>query len=173
MMQKNNKQKGFTLVELLVVVLVIGILAAVAWPAYQTAVAKSQFAELITLATAINKERQVFSMANGSMPTFEVMGFSMPGCSIGGTYKKDLTCSSKKTVCHIDIGYVSCIRNEELGYVLFGEGNFSYDVQGYSRQCYAKGNIPNRVCRSLGGKLQGFGNGYSIYDLGGHKTTSS
>ena len=166
----NQKKFGFTLLELLIVVLVAGILAAVALPIYQVAVEKARFSELISLATAIDKQRQLFALSGADMPTFERIDFSVPGCEVGGTYLKDLICSDKKIICHIDLGYVSCIRNEEIGYVLLGKGNSSYEVQGYTKQCYAKGAFFGKVCRSLGGKIQGSGSlGYDIYDLAGHK----
>jgi len=51
MQVQSKKQQGFTLIELMIVVAIIGILAAVALPAYQTYTQRARFAEVILATT--------------------------------------------------------------------------------------------------------------------------
>ena len=65
-----NKQfkKGFTLIEMLVVVLIIGILAGIALPQYTLAVEKARSAEVLMNLATIKREIQFYITANG-LPT--------------------------------------------------------------------------------------------------------
>lgn len=51
-----NAQKGFTLIELMIVVAIIGILAAIAIPAYQDYTARSQLSEGVSLAAGLKTQ---------------------------------------------------------------------------------------------------------------------
>lgn len=60
--------KGFTLIELMIVVSIIGILTAIALPAYQSYTVRSQIAEAMTLVNEIKPEITGYYKAKGGFP---------------------------------------------------------------------------------------------------------
>ena len=58
--------KGFTLIEMLVVVLIIGILASVALPQYKKSVEKARMAEAVVIVHKIAEMHQLYYMINGT-----------------------------------------------------------------------------------------------------------
>ena len=66
---KRSMQKGFTLIELMIVVAIIGILAAVALPAYQDYTARAQVAEAFTMTSGIKTTISEAGQTTGAYPT--------------------------------------------------------------------------------------------------------
>jgi type IV pilus assembly protein PilA len=76
-----NVQKGFTLIELMIVVAIIGILAAIAIPAYQDYTIRSKVTELINAAGVCKTSVAEYYQTKGSLPT----DATVAGCSDVGT----------------------------------------------------------------------------------------
>ena len=83
-MKPARRSHGFTLVELMIVVAIIGILAAVALPAYQDYTVRAKTAEGVQLATSLQKAVGAYYDRWGSLPRDnEAAGFPKGGALRG------------------------------------------------------------------------------------------
>lgn len=67
-----NHNQGFTLIELMIVVAIIGILAAIAVPAYQDYITRAQVAEAIFLGSGMKSSLSDYGWSNAQWPSLFV-----------------------------------------------------------------------------------------------------
>ena len=97
-----KKQQGFTLIELMIVVAIIGILAAVAIPSYNDYTARSQVTEAMTLASGLKVCISEGISDKGTAPTLATCGqpTAAPSSAVTnaangmGKYVATLTCNN-------------------------------------------------------------------------------
>ncbi|EMT1787538.1 pilin [Neisseria gonorrhoeae] len=86
----NTLQKGFTLIELMIVIAIVGILAAVALPAYQDYTARAQVSEAILLAEGQKSAVTEYYLNNGTWPKDNASAGVASSSSIKGKYVKQV-----------------------------------------------------------------------------------
>nr|CAA73472.1 pilE [Neisseria meningitidis] len=87
----NTLQKGFTLIELMIVIAIVGILAAVALPAYQDYTARAQVSEAILLAEGQKSAVTEYYLNNGEWPEDNDKAGVASASDIKGKYVKSVT----------------------------------------------------------------------------------
>ena len=136
-------KRGFTLIEVLVVVLIIGILVAVALPQYQRAVMKSRYTGLINLTDTLADAEELYYLTHGTYTNnFEELDVMPGGCAL----------SADKTQCTFSWGScaISTLLDDVISCVDFSLQN------GYARYFrHGKlGKIYKRECHSFSSNLQ-------------------
>ena len=73
-----KNQKGFTLIELMIVVAIIGILAAIALPAYQNYVQKAKFSELLNASAGAKTAVEICFQSNDALAPCDAEANGVP-----------------------------------------------------------------------------------------------
>ncbi|MBJ1842076.1 pilin, partial [Neisseria meningitidis] len=87
----NTLQKGFTLIELMIVIAIVGILAAVALPAYQDYTARAQVSEAILLAEGQKSAVTEYYLNHGEWPGNNTSAGVATSTDIKGKYVQSVT----------------------------------------------------------------------------------
>lgn len=91
MNDRNRRQQGFTLIELMIVVAIMGIFATMAMPSYQDRVIRTQVAEGINLTEFVRESVQDFYRKHRRLPSDNATLGLPPGSQIVGNHVSSVT----------------------------------------------------------------------------------
>jgi type IV pilus assembly protein PilA len=110
-------QQGFTLIELMIVVAIIGILAAIAIPQYQNYTGRAQLSDAIVIASGVKTAVGEYYQVNGSFTgaSGSVGGIPADISSGAGKYANSLTTlDGTITVTMNGSGVASCVQSKSV-----------------------------------------------------------
>ena len=161
---------GFTLTEILVVILIIGILAAVAIPLYEKAVATTRFSGLMPVARSIKTGEEAYWMANGGYSSdLTKLDIELPNLTLDDNDFYHYGNGQKITV-NIDSTHenvrMTDDRVDNVRYVAYFDRSVNFPGETH---CEALTSNPNakQICENLGATEFGSKGSYTTYLITG------
>lgn len=128
---KQKKQKGFTLIELMIVVAIIGVLSAVAIPAYKDYVKKSEVASAVATMKSLITPAELYYQENGDITTSTNLGDL--GISSGSTSLGTLAPKAGQielSLTNISGAKITITRDANAGWICDATGDAADLVTG-------------------------------------------
>jgi type IV pilus assembly protein PilA len=142
-MMKRNQQ-GFTLIELMIVVAIIGILAAIALPAYQQYTAKAKFTEVVSATQGVKAAIEVCAQSKGVLASCDATDDSSVSAAVAGATGGQYVSAVAVTDNTAEITSTAVSTNGLAGetYILkpdFSNGQVTWSFDAANSTCDEKG----------------------------------
>ncbi len=158
LIKKSIDNKAFTLIEMLIVVLIIGILAAIVLPQYQLASYRSKYATMSSLVRALANAQEEYYMAKGEYaPSDEYLTVGMPkeGAPINAEGRPVIGYGAFSVGAAYASGILMDGDARVASYTIYYKKSTSGNKGQIRCVTYAsRQKIGNKICESAGGQLK-------------------